>query len=80
MPPQLPSYLLGRPLPPQPGELGVSHVPSMETAVETGARDQGSEACRITSATRYHAMCAVHGRFGIDEYQQAPLCPLKGRS
>lgn len=32
-------------------------------------------ACRILSARRYSADCAVHGRFGIDEYQQSPICP-----
>lgn len=39
---------------------------------------QRSDACCVVAILRFTACCVVHGRFGIDEYDSAPVCP-KGR-
>lgn len=68
MHPQLVAQMLGRPLPPQPGDLGTSDVSAIAPTVQAGAGEQSTQAACLLKILRdgrmYRVHCANHGFVG----------------
>jgi len=48
------------------------------TVVSRDLVNQPLQPCGLTRVGRFTADCAAHGRFLIDEYELAPVCPGAG--
>lgn len=76
--PQVLAQLLGRPLPPQPGEAGAAGVPVVAPAMQPRPGQEAAQDCRVVRVGRWSIDCVRHGRVPVDECTYPTSCPRRG--